>query len=209
MSFFKYATGLFSLKKLLPVYLKFAFHFGCFFVLLHCRKKNLHMKPNIFKSASQNGLLIGVLLSLKFLLSTQDNIILSSFAIVISILIIVAMYLMTKRFRDKDCEGFISYGISFRYILQIYFFGAIISSLVILIYTKFININYFDQYMNSALKMYDSMHIPLDDNSYKMLESLFKPSSYAILNLTFSIVIGAFWGVILAAFIKKEKNIFE
>ncbi len=167
------------------------------------------MKPNIFKSASQNGLLIGVLLSLKFLLSTQNNGLSSLIAFSISIFIVVVMFLMVKRFRDKDCEGYISYGNSFSYLLQIYVYGAIISSLVMLIYTKYINPGYFEQFLNTAMKMYDSMHITITEESYKILESIFRPSTYAIINVTFSFIVGAFWGLILAAFVKKEKNIFE
>jgi hypothetical protein len=63
--------------------------------------------------------------------------------------------------------------------------------------------------INDVLKMYDAMNFPVDDNMISMVETIYKPAPFALMNVFSSAIVGAFWGLILAAFIKKEKSIFE
>lgn len=167
------------------------------------------MKATIFKSATQNGLIIGTFLSLKFLFSTQDNTILASLAFALSISVIIVMYSMTVRFREKSCAGVISYKQSFSYLFQIYFYGSIVTSLVMLLYTQFIDHEYLETLMNSTLKAYDTFNFPINDNTFDLYESIFKPTNHAIINILYGMFGGAFWALILAAFVKKDKSIFD
>jgi hypothetical protein len=111
--------------------------------------------------------------------------------------------------RNEEFDGIISYGKAFSYILQVYFFGSIISSLVMFIYTAYINQAYLEMYLNTVMKIYHDINFPIDDKNYNIMESIFKPAPFALSNIFSSIFTGAFWGLILAAFVKKEKNIFE
>jgi hypothetical protein len=167
------------------------------------------MQSSITKSAMINGLIIGFLLSLKFIFSTQKISILVSLGLVISVSIIFILYRMSIRFRNEEFDGIISYGKAFSYILQVYFFGSIISSLVMFIYTAYINQAYLEMYLNTVMKIYHDIKFPIDDKNYNIMESIFKPAPFALSNIFSSIFTGAFWGLILAAFVKKEKNIFE
>jgi hypothetical protein len=167
------------------------------------------MESNISKSAMVNGLIIGFLLSLKFILSIPKNNFFTFITLFISILIIVLMYKMTLKFRETEFGGVIKYGQAFKHVFLLYLYGTIISTLIILVYTKYINTTYLDEALSSILKIYDSFKIPVDDKTGKALESVFKPIPYSFGNLFGSLFIAAFWGLILAAFLKKEKNIFQ
>lgn len=167
------------------------------------------MQQNITKSAKFNGLIVGVLLSLKFILSVQKFNFLTFLALFISVFIIVALYRMAIRFRDFDNGGTITYKQALLHIFLIYVFGSIISSFVILIYTTFVNPNYLSTLLDMLLKTYDSFKFPIDDKSYKFLEMIYKPAPFAIMNVISSLFVGGFWGLILAGFVKKEKSIFE
>jgi len=167
------------------------------------------MESNISKSAMLNGLIIGFLLSVKFLLSVQKQGLFVFFGLVISVLIIVQMYLTTVRFRETESDGFISYGQAFKHLFLLYMYGAIISTLVVLIYTKFINSGYLEEALNNIMKVYSNFKIPIDDQTYKVLETIYKPISFSFLNLFSSLFTAAFWGLILAGFIKKNKSIFD
>ena len=167
------------------------------------------MQQNILNSAKVNGLIIGCLLSLKFLLSVQNNMLLSFLAMAISVSIIVVLYSTAVKFRDIKCEGSIQFKHAFSFIFQLYFFGTIISSLVMFIYTQFIDKAYLETMMNETLKMYDKMGISMDDQSLSIVDNIFKPAAHALVNVLGGIFGGALWGLILAAFIKKEKSIFE
>ena len=116
---------------------------------------------------------------------------------------------MTIKFRETEFGGEIKYGQAFKHVFLLYLYGAIISTLVILVYTKYLNKSYLEETLNYVLKVYDSFKIPIDDKTNNAIESVFKPMPYAFGNLFGSLFTGAFWGLILAAFIKKEKNIFQ
>jgi hypothetical protein len=167
------------------------------------------MQSTITKSAMINGLIIGFLLSLKFLLSTQKTSILVSLGLVISVSIIFILFRMSIRLRNDEFDGIISFGKAFSYILQVYFYGSIISSLVMFMYTAYFNQAYLEMYLNMVMKFYHDINFLMDDKNYKIMESIFKPAPFALSNIFSSIFAGAFWGLILAGFIKKEKNIFE
>ena len=167
------------------------------------------MESKVSKSAMINGLIVGLLLSLKFLLSAQKFSFAGFLSLAVSIYIVLVLFRLAISFRNKELEGFISYKYAFRYVFQIYFYGSIISSLVILIYTSYINHEYLDNLLTDTLKMYQLIKFPMDDQKTKILETFFTPAPFSLANIFSGIIGGAFWGLILAAFVKKEKNIFE
>lgn len=167
------------------------------------------MEQSMKKTAMTNGLIIGGLLSLKFLLSTINSGFISIITFSISIFIIFALYRFATRYRDNECEGIINYSRAFSFIFQVYFYGSIVSSLVMLIYASYINKEYLDAMINAVLKVYDSINFPVDDNVSGLMETIYKPAPFALLNLFSSAIVAAFWGLVLAAFVKKDKNIFE
>jgi len=167
------------------------------------------MQPKIIKSAFNNFHILGLLLAVEFILSAQKFEIFASFAMIISIFIVFFLYRMAVHYRDTECDGKISFGQSFKYLFLIYVFGSIVSSIVMMIYTTFIDTHFLEVLLDVALKMYDKFKIPMDDKTYKLFEIIYKPAAYSLLNILFSLIRGAFWAVILAGFVKKEKSIFE
>jgi len=167
------------------------------------------MQPNILKSSLNNFHIVGLLLSVKFILSAQKNSFLASFAIIISVFIIFVLYRMAIHLCNTEFKGLIKYGQAFGYIFLIYFFGSIVSSIVIWIYTSFIDKNFLGITLETIFKMYENLQIPLDKKTNELFETVYKPAPYSFLNIFFSMIAGAFWGLILAAFVRKEKTIFE
>ncbi|HLP05132.1 MAG TPA: DUF4199 domain-containing protein [Paludibacter sp.] len=166
------------------------------------------MQRNMIKSTMQSGLTIGFLLSLKFLLSTSNNQFISLLALCVSILVIVALYQLTARSRKNEFGGTMTYWQAFGYVFQSYFFGTIISSLVILTYMS-LNPAYLEMLLDTTLKMYDRIKLPLDPSTYDTAKTFYKPAPYALIVLFSSTLVGTFWALILATFLKKEKSIFE
>ena len=166
------------------------------------------MQEKLSKSALLNFHFIGLLLSVKFLFSAQKFSILAFLALVASIYIIFEMYRIAIRFREIECDGYISYSKAFYYLFLIYIFGALVSSLVILIYTQFINKDFLDLSLSTLMKMYESMKIHIDNQTYTLIEKIFKPLPYSLFNLFVSLITATFWSLILATFVKKEKTIF-
>jgi uncharacterized membrane protein len=153
-------------------------------------------------------LIIGALLSLEFLFSTMKDNPMSEFSLVISILIIVFIYIKANNFRVQHYDGTMKFGQAFSYIFQVYIFGAILNSLAIFLYTQFYNPVPLEIVKDSTIKMYESMNIKIDDLTYNMFTVLYKPAPFAFVMLFSSLFSGCFWGLILAAFVKKDKDIF-
>jgi len=167
------------------------------------------MQPNITKSAFRNFHFVGLLLSVRFILSAQKFQFLVSLALFISVLLIFVLYRMSVHYRDNQCHGTIKYGQAFRYIFLIYLFGSIVSSIVMVIYTSLIDTHYLTNTLDVLMKLYDSYKFPVDDKTYAVLQTIYKPVPFGMINVFFSMIAGAFWGLILAAFVKREKSIFE
>jgi len=166
------------------------------------------MQRNIIKSAMINGLIMGGLFSLNFLLSISKNTSLLLLSYGIAIIIIVTMYKMSIRYRDGECEGAISYGKSLSYVLLTFFYAALISTVVKYIYFQFINPEYLNNMFQESMKMMEVMKLPIDDNSISQMESMMKPASFSFIYIWSNLFLGLIVGLIMAAFVKKEKSIF-
>jgi hypothetical protein len=116
---------------------------------------------------------------------------------------------MSIHLRDNECNGVVKYGQAFQYIFLVYFFGSIVSSIVMVIYTSLIDTHYLASSLDILLKLYDNYKLPVDDQTYAVLQNIYKPVPFSLINLVSSMIGGAFWGLILAAFVKREKSVFE
>lgn len=176
------------------------------------------MQQNTSNSAMKTGLIVGVILSVQFIMGTVNNYLFSFVALFINFYIIYWLYRQAVRFRDTENNGIISYWKSFFYLFQIYIYGSIILSLTLLIYTSLINQNYLPNLLNETLKYYDNvlkdfyenvLKINVTDEMYNYFEATYKPAPFALMNILSGAMYITFWGLILAAFVKKDKSIFE
>jgi len=157
----------------------------------------------------QNGLIMGVIFSINFLLSASKitTLMLSTYFLAIGIVVI--LYKVSIRFRDVECQGVISYGKSFLYIILIFFYAALISTVVKYIYLRFINPEYLTTMFQETMKMLDSMKFPMSSAEIDQTENMFKPLDFSLIYIWSNVLIGTFVALIMAAFIKKNKSVFE
>ena len=167
------------------------------------------MQPSITKSAMFNGLIMGVIFSINFLFSVSKITSLVVLTNVIAILIIIGIYRMAMQFRDTECNGIITYSKAFSLILLTFFFAAIISSVVKFVYFQFINPDYLDQMFQETMKVLNKMKFPVNDEMINQTKSMLKPVNYTFVYIWTNVFFGLIVGLIMAAFIKKEKSILE
>jgi len=166
------------------------------------------MQANIMKSAMRSGLILGVLFSVNFLLSIPANTVTSLLTYVVIAAILVATYRLSVQIRDNEYGGYIKYGKAFSFILLSFFYAAIISAFVKLIYFQFINTEYLPNFFNEYMLALESIGYPVDMIEDTM-RTLFKPASFSFLSIFANILVGTLVGLIMSAFVKKEKSIFE
>ena len=119
-------------------------------------------------------------------------------------------YRITCKFRDEHNNGELSYGKGWAFIVLLFFFAAIISSVVKYIYFQFINPDYLAELLNLTLLQLEKLSISEEEiNINDSLEAILSPINYSLQYLWINTMLGALLGVIMAAFTKKEKSIFE
>ena len=166
------------------------------------------MQQNIFRSSMLNGLIMGGLFSVNFLFSAMTNPVLSLLSNLIIIYILIYTYKSTVKYRDHENEGSITYGKAFSFITLSYFFAGVISGIVKYIYFQFIKPDYLMAALDQSLVMMEKMNFPVSDQQVELMESMMKPATYALEVIWLNIFVGMIVGLIMAAFIKKEKDIF-
>jgi hypothetical protein len=78
-----------------------------------------------------------------------------------------------------------------------------------MLFYALLNADFLGVMLNDTLMIYEKMNINIDDKTYDILNAVFKPAPYALFNIFGSALVAAFWSLILALFLKKEKSIFE
>ena len=116
---------------------------------------------------------------------------------------------MAVRFRDKECEGSITYGRAFLYILYTFFYAALISTVIKYIYFQYINPSYLENMFQESMKMMEKLKFPMTSASADQMESMLKPVNYSFVYIWMNIIFGGLVGLVMAAFVKKEKSIFD
>ena len=167
------------------------------------------MQPSVTKSAMFNGLIMGVIFSINFLFSVSKITSLLLLTNLLAIFIIIGIYRMAIRFRDTECKGYITYWKAFSLILLTFFFAALISSVVKYIYFQFINPDYLDQMFQETMKLLNSMKFTVTETMIDQTKSMLKPATYTLVFIWTNVFMGLIVGLIMAAFVKKEKTIFE
>jgi len=169
------------------------------------------MEANIFKSTMRSGLILGVLFSVNFLLSVliSSTLITNVLNFAMIAVIVVATLRLSREYRDKELEGFISYGQSFLFIVLSFFYASLISAVVKIVYFQFINPDFLAEVYNELMLQFEAAGLQVTTEAEKFVSGLLTPVSRSILSIIGNMICGAFVGLIMAAFVKKEKSIFE
>lgn len=157
----------------------------------------------------QNGLAVGILFSINFLLSISKITPLVLISYGLMGIILVVTYRTTIRFRENECSGEITFGKAFSFIILTYFFAALISSVVKYIYFQFINPEYLSKLLNESLKAVEMLRLPIENATYDQMENMMKPATFSLQYIWMNVLLGTLIGLTMAPFIKKDKNIFE
>lgn len=174
------------------------------------------MQPSIFKTSMINGLIMGVLFSLKFLLSTSKSVTFSVLSFILLIAIILVMYKMTVSFRDKELKGFISYWAVVNLTIMTFFFAALVSAAFKMIYTTYINPEFLPTLLAETLQALETIQPSfnifnyIDEDEYiQTLEKQMTPFNYSVQTIWVNVLAGVGLGLILGAFVMKKKGIFD
>lgn len=122
------------------------------------------------------------------------------------------IYLTIKNVRQKELDGFISYGQAFKSAFIMILIYATLGNMLNYIFFNFAAPQVFDEFMAQALEEMEKMEAFFGSEVYEqMLEELEKTTftSFIFSNTINQILGGLILSLIFAAFMKKNRNIFE
>jgi len=87
-----------------------------------------------------------------------------------------------------------------------FFYAALISTVIKFVYFQFINTAFLENMFQETMKTMELMKLPMNDASVSQVESMLKPATFSMIYVFTNLVMGTIVGIIMAAFVKKEKN---
>lgn len=162
------------------------------------------MKTDAIKHAMYFGLLLGLLFSANFWTQTSTNLMVNSLQIVFICLIPYVVFLIMRHCRENVFEGVITYGQSFFYGIQLFFYASVISAAFKFFYFKVINPLYLKNLKETSLKVLEELNHPITNEIISATETVFVPLNMSLQFIWTNMFLGVFLLILLSAFVKKE-----
>jgi hypothetical protein len=170
----------------------------------------------MLKNTMTSGLILGIVLVVFSLIIflMGINIIKPPFwaSLLQYLIFIVGIVYGTKKFRDENLGGEISYSKAFSFGLLSCVFAAIIYGIYMIIHMNFIDTNYLSKFMSAMEEEYLKAGFSEEQTDMamsmvgKMMKSPIMMSFIMVISFAF---MGTIFSLVTAAFLKKEKPIFQ
>lgn len=169
------------------------------------------MRADIIKHAMHYGLYLGIYLCAKFFLSMTQNAFLGFLAFVMWLSIPFLIYLIVKKYREEELQGFISFQGAWSLSFWIFFYGGLILEVAQFIYYQFINTSFLPQSLQQSLQLTDKMGMSMPQENLNMLEKIMThPNLYVLTDFTiYTLIGGAIISLLIAAAAKRKPNPFQ
>jgi hypothetical protein len=168
---------------------------------------------NMYKSAMTSGLILGIALVVFSLIIYIMGVIKPPFwvQLIQYVIIIGGIIYGTKKYRDEDLGGEITYSKALGFGILICVFAAIISGIYTVLLMTVIDPEFVNKMMSLIEEEYVKMGMSEEqiDAAMKMVSKMQSPLIMAVTSVVGFAFMGTIFSLITAAFLKKEKPIFE
>jgi len=167
----------------------------------------------MLKSAMTSGLILGIALVVYSLILYILGVIKPPFwvGLINYAVIIGGIIYGTKKYRDDDLGGEISYSKALGFGILVCVFASIISGIYMILLTTVIDPEYMTKMLSAFEEEYVKMGMTEEqiDASMKMMTKMQSPIFMAVSSVIGFAFMGTIFSLITSAFLKKEKSIFE
>ncbi len=156
------------------------------------------------------GLFMGLIFIANFLVTLLPSVSFLQYPIIG--VIIYLTFFWARNCRDTLLDGVISYGRALLYVIQLFIYSSMISSIFKYIFYTFISPETLKRQINDSMlvmektAMFDSAQ--MEELHSSMLE-LITPVNMALQSIWVNLFLGLALGLVLAGFLRKEKSIFD
>ncbi|MDO4191582.1 MAG: DUF4199 domain-containing protein [Bacteroidales bacterium] len=167
------------------------------------------MKSEALKHAMYYGLLIGIVLIIRFLCGLLNPTLSGLGNIVTMVLLVWMTFKFSSNCRDQIFDGMWSYGKALWYIIQLAFYGSMVSAVFVLVYTSLVP-SFFEGITDLIATSLESLEESgvysetMVDELQKTMDTMFTPRSYSAITLIANLFNGFFTGLIVAAIVKND-----
>ncbi len=167
----------------------------------------------MFKSAMTYGLFVGIALIVFSLLTYVMGVIKPPFwvSLLQYVIIVAGIIYGTKKFRDEDLGGEISYSKALGFGILICVFASVIVGIYMIIFMKVIDPEFMNKMMAVLEEEYAKAGLSEEqiDAAMGMVSKMQSPVIMAIGTVFSFSFMGTIFSLVTAAFLKKEKPIFD
>jgi len=167
----------------------------------------------MYKSAMTSGLILGIALVVFSLIIYIMGIVKPPFwvGIIQYLIIIGGIVYGTKKFRDEDLGGEISYSKALGFGILICVFAAVVSGIYTVLLMTVIDPDFINKMMSAIEEEYVKMGMSEDqiEASMKIVSKMQSPVIMAITQVIGFAFMGTIFSLVTSAFLKKDKPIFE
>ncbi len=168
----------------------------------------------MYKSAMTSGLILGIAIVVYFLLIYAImGVIKPPFwiAILQYVIIVGGIIYGTKKFRDEDLGGEISYSKALGFGVLVCVFASIIYGIYMILLMTVIDPEYMSKFMSIIEEEYVKAGLSEEqiDSMMKMVGKMQSPLIMALSTIFSFAFMGTIFSLVTSAFLKKEKSIFE
>ena len=167
----------------------------------------------MYKSAMTSGLIVGIALVVFSLLIYIMGVVKPPFwvSLLQYVIIIGGIIYGTKKFRDDDLGGEISYSKALGFGVLICVFASIIMGVYMVLLMTVIDPEFMNKMISVIEEEYVKMGMSEDqiDAAMKFVSKMQSPLFMAISTVFTFAIMGTIFSLVTSAFLKKEKSIFE
>lgn len=160
-------------------------------------------------TAMRNGLILGVLFSINFLITTTENSALGLITYLIVGLIVYLTYRYTVHYRDTELGGAISFGRAYLFVIVQFFFASIISAFVKYFYLRYSKTSFLEDMFNQSMEVMEKILPTVSGEMYDAMEVITDPQSYTLMTAWTNILLALILGLIIAAIVKRKRFPFD
>ncbi len=167
-----------------------------------------NQKNSIYKSAANYGFILGLAVIVYSILMRLAGFLESGFtSFGYQALMAAGIAFGIKKYTEEIVEGFISYSQAFRLGLMISIFSGLIQAFFVYIYYHYISQEELTIMVNSMQELLIKMG--KSDEEVEIASSIISPAYIGFVILLKEFLKGLVFSLIISAFLKKEKGIFE
>lgn len=134
-------------------------------------------------------------------------------AVFVQVYMIFCAYQLGQHYKVTECDGVLSYGGAFKYLIWLGFFASIIVAPVVFVYLKWVDSSYLSAMYSLSVEQVQTIYSGVSEevkaSSIETLRYLYTPIRYTFLSIASHMLSAFFWALLLALPISRRTSRFS